>query len=335
MYGYYEYSNLTPEQVLQKVSQEQIFSWLLGLPFDINSKYLSPLREDNNPRCWFEQVEGGTILFMDFGRRSAARHLSCFGMLMRIYGVTLSSAIDMICDNFGISKNSNEYLPVQRAIVSEKTESLPTIIKPEYKPFERKDKIFWNQFVISLDQLQEDNVFSTSRFYLSSKKGSRWITPFNICYDINFIDASKIYQPYNHKYKWITNCDENHIGNFDNLPATGERLVIQKSYKDHRVIRNNITDSNVVWFINEGATPLDSILLNLMSRFRIIIIFFDNDMAGIHAAYRLYKKLKSFNTGNVIQIKYIPIKYKYKDVSEFIHREGRSDTIKLLNQIEL
>lgn len=329
MYGFDEYSNLSPEQILQKVTQEQIFEWILQKPLDLGKRYKAPYREDNTPRCWLEYKAGG-LMFMDFSPKTAKSHKSCFGVLMEIYGVGMHSAIDIICKQFGLSTNDTDYKPVERAeyITIEK---LPTIITPEHQEYTRKDKIYWSQYLIKIEDLEEDRVYSTSRYLLQSSRGTRWFVPYSHCYDIDFIDAHKIYLPLRPpEYRWITNCNEDHIGNFDNLPPSGDILFIQKSYKDHRVMRNLQKEYNVIWFQNEGCVPSMHLLENLSSRFQFIYVFYDNDYSGIIAALKItaiFNNIRDNSTRTV----YLPV--GPKNISDLVKVEGRADTLKILNRI--
>lgn len=331
MYGYDSYSDITPEQVLQKVSQEEIFEWLLGKKLNLDEKYTAPYREDRTPRCWFEWKDG-ILLFMDWGDRTGNRHKSCFGMVMAIYKSSLQSAVDIICKNFGISKDSKDYKPVEK-LIYQTQEKARAIIKPELQPYNTKDRLYWSQYLIKVEDLEEDLVGSVKKFYLwTQKKGGRYITPYSHCYDIDFIDAHKIYQPYKPpQYRWITNCDEDHIGNFDNLPISGDRLFVQKAYKDHRVMRNLNKEYLVIWFQNEGCVPSISLITNITSRFKEIVFFYDNDPMGIEAAIKLVKIFNSVRPGSSRMV-YLPIDLP-KNVSDLVAKEGRKDSVKILNQI--
>lgn len=331
MYGYEEVNDITPEQVLQKITQEKIFEWLLGLPVRLDQRYMSPYRQDTRPGCWFEYREDGTLLFMDLSGRSPRRYSTCFGMLIQMSGHRMDMCIDIVCKNFKLSKNSNDYSAVlERPQYNKIEDSTPTIIQAEHRQFLKKDKIFWSQYLIRPDDLEEDNVHSVQRFFISSHKGRRWIQPFGLCYDINFINASEIYQPYNHNYKFITNCDENHIGNIDNLPPIGDKLIIEKSYKDHRSLRNLYKELNVIWFLNEGCVPSIHILHSLSSRFKEILIFYDNDEAGIQAGIKISSIFNSIRD-NSCRLVALPV--GPKNVSDLAKKEGRSDSIKILNKI--
>jgi len=333
MYGYYEHSDITPEHLLQVVDQTKIFEWVIGEPVVIGNLYKSPFREDHRPKCFFTQREDGIILFVDFGDRTGSTHRSCFKMVMDNYNprLNLTQALNLICNKFELSRDSTDYKPIEYAKI--KGKSYETVIEYIARDYESKDRKYWNTFLISIDNLKEDNVLAVSKFTKSNNKGVFSRHPSNICYAIDFISRVKIYMPKD-SMKFVTNCNENDIGNIDNLPHWGDRLIITKSYKDHRVIRNVLGFHNVIWLMNEGCEPDEYILKNLLSRFKEVIIFFDNDYPGFRAAYKLYKTLISFSPSHKIFIRYIPIQYKpIKDAGEFVAKEGRQDTLRLLTKI--
>ena len=343
MYGYQEHIELTPEQLLQKITQQEIFESVLQLPFNFGMRYCSPFREDKKPGCRFEERPDGTIVFVDFGEKflTGHTHRSCFGMVMDLYNVGIGGAILAICSKFGLSTNPKDYTPVIKSsyeVVSNNSQD--TIITYQEKFPVKSDVQFWSQYLIKMEHLKEDNNFSIRQFTVKNNKGTFVINTFKYSYVFDFIHQRKIYQPYNVKYKWISNCDENCIGNIDNLPLTGKELIIQKSYKDHRVLRNLDLGLNVIWFQNEGCVPDLTILKNLTERFELITIFFDNDDDGILAAQKLVEVFNSLREGCVRMI-YLPKKRKHKqlhgmylkDPGDFIHKEGRQDLIKVLKQI--
>ncbi len=332
MYGYQEYIDLTPEQVLQKVSQQQIFELALQEEFSFNKLYRSPLREDTKAGCRFEERPDGTILFLDFG--DSTIHRTCFKLLMDTTGKNLTQAIRYIHEKFNLSADPKDYSPVIYKKVESK-ENFKTDIKFDKKDYTSRDRTFWNRFNITTNHLQEDYVYSAARIYINNeaKKKKTVFVPRDLCFVIDFFDAVNIYQPYNSTHKHIKNTNENHIGNFDNLPPTGEYLVITKSYKDHRILRN-LGWANTIWFMSESIIPDVSILKNLTKRFNKIKVFYDNDYAGLKFGYRLVTLLNSLEWGCADMV-YIPLKYRYKDLGEIIPREGERDTIKLLNQLKL
>lgn len=349
MYGYEEHIELTPDQILQKITQQQIFELVLKLPFDFNERYRSPFRIDTHADCRFEERPDGTILFIDFGERNPRKiHRSCFGMLLEAFpGTTVSGVIRILVREFGLSTNLTDYSFQQTTVDREYSNnsndnnntSSETVIRYERKPYNKLSVLHWSQFLIRPEHLLEDNVFSTNRFTVKKPgKKLKVVNVYKHCYAIDFIHHVKLYQPYSDRYKWITNCDENDIGNIDNLPETGDELIIEKAYKDHRVLRNLGFSLNVIWFMNEGCVPDLYILKNLTERFRLITIFFDSDEGGIIAALKLHRIFESFRQG-CCRIVHMPVflsrKLTHKNTSDFVQKEGRQDLITVLKQIEI
>lgn len=346
MYGYEEHFEITPEQILQKVTQQQIFEFVLKQPFNFGDRYCSPLREDNKPDCRFEEREDGTILFVDFGEKylTGNTHRTCFKMVMEAFGFTLINALRKICNEFNLSRDIGSYSVVSTNNViynpTGKGERKSTLLTYDSKFPSKSDIIFWSQFLIKLEHLQEDNSYCVRSFTITNDKGYRKINAYKHCYVYDFIDAMKFYQPYSEKYKWITNCDENHIGNIDNLPSIGDELIIQKSYKDHRVLRNLDFGLHVIWFQNEGCVPSLEILNNLTERFKIITVFYDNDKDGVIAGMKLVDILNVIRPGCARMV-HLPRKRKHKqlfgeylkDPAAFINKEGKTDLITALKQI--
>lgn len=335
MYGYEEFIDLTTEQVLQKVSQEKIFEFILQQPFSLDLRYLSPLRKDKKPNCRFVEREDGTILFLDFGDRTGKTHRGCFSLLADKEKITITEAIKIIVRRFNLSTESKDYQEVTTPVYTSTTEEQSgTEISFNKRDYHRWDIAHWSQFLIKTSELKEDSVFSASGFRIITNRKNVYIKAPRHCYAIDFLSSVKIYQPYSENYKWITNCDEDVIGNIDNLPPNGDILIIQKSYKDHRVLRNLIPQLNVIWVQNEGCVPSLEILTNLLSRFKQIVIFFDNDEKGIQSAYKLTCILNNIRKDSTI-MKYLPLKLGYKDPAKVVSKEGRKDTIKILNQLGL
>lgn len=339
MYGYEEHLDITPEQLLQKVTQKQIFEWVLKEPFEFGKRYKSPFRTHSNPEkgtCRFEERTDGTILFVDFG--DTTTHRTCFKMVMDSHqNCTLNEAVKIILSHFNLSKDKYEYKQIAKTTEYIKTDQpSDVIITYDPVPLEKKHKLYISQFLILPEHLVQDNVFPTYKFYIQKPNSiRRTINVYSVCFAIDFIDAVKLYQPYSIDYRFITNCNEDHIGNFDNLDEYGDELVITKSWKDHRVIRNLLFLKNVIYFQNEGMIPSIYILENLSKRFKLITLFFDNDEAGIKAAIKIQTIFNKIRIGSC-RIIYIPENNrKFKDPASVVCKEGRADTIKLLKNIGL
>lgn len=338
MYGYGKLVEILPEQVLQKVSELQIFEWVFDHSIDVLQHYVSPFRSDTTPNCRFETRPDGALLFIDFGDKKT--HRSCFQAVMDKYpGTTFNDALKLILQHFGLSNDPIDYEPVKQVYVPSSDsphDNSHAAIHQINRGFERRDALYWSQFLIQLVHLAEDDVRCVERVTIDNpKKRKVTFSPFGLCYSFNFGDHVKLYQPNNNpKYKWITNCDENDIGNIGNLPRTGKELIIQKSYKDHRVLRNMNLGLDVIWTQNEGCVPRADILLDLSQRFELITIFYDNDQPGREAAAKLMTIILTINPGAKVRCIHLPVrKYHHKDPGEFVKKEGRRDLIEVLHYI--
>ena len=344
MYGYSEYTDISPNEILGKVSQEDIFEYILQQPFSYGDRYISPIRVDTSPGCKFTEREDGVVLFTDFGNEVGKTHLTCWGLIMEINKVNLQGAINIVIEAFGLPRDKKEYTEpmifnyngTKGSYYKNREDVRESLVKITYKKklMERRDIIYWSKFLITPQNLWEDAVHSASYIHINNgyKQKSYGFHPMGLCYAIDFIDAVKVYQPLAKEYKWISNCNENHIGNIDNLPKNGDRLVICKSYKDHRVMRNLTGEQGYVWFQAEGTVPSTDILVNLTQRFKEIVVFYDNDDKGIESSRKLAQFLCEIKE-NIARAVWIPIEVGYKDVAEMVSKEGRKDTLELVKQL--
>ena len=342
MYGFQQYIDITPEMVLQRVKQEEIFEFVLKEPFAFGVKYCSPCREDKKPNCRFEEREDGTILFVDFGERvfGGNTHRTCFQLLMDAERVSMNRALELIVEEFKLSNDPTNYERAAPKVYKKKEKATEVEISYEKAQFNYKDARFWNQFLITKENLEEDNVFCAASYRMKKEsKGKVKITRFKAhyghLYAMDFISRVKLYQPYaNPDLKWISNCDENDIGNINNIDLTGKRLIIQKAYKDYRTTRNLLNDRNIVWFQSEGCVPDLAILQNLMDRFDEIVFMYDFDNTGILASEKIANIMGTLSPKPIKRI-FIPERCQLKNVSDLVQKEGRLDSLQILKEIGL
>lgn len=273
---------INPEFILDKYSQEEIFYIVFGEQIYDTKRICSPFRKDNNPNCYFEMYND-KLWFVDFGDKKHIR--DCFEIIMDKYKLTLKQSCIFIYNYF----QNNSYIVnrkeikynFEKNVKNKEKNDFSIIIKA--RDYKIKDKIYWEQFCITKEQLLEDKVYPVIWFKTMNFKPKDFlIRPTDISYAItdfhNF--KMKIYTPLekNKKKKWFTNCKSDDIGNVRNLPETGKNLIITKSYKDCRILRNQGVDS--IWLQNETCIPSLEILYDLYLRFENIYTLFDNDQQG-------------------------------------------------------
>lgn len=311
-------------KLLKYVSEEDIFELVFGFK-PVEFEYTtSPFREDNNAGCWFEiKVESNKLMFIDFADDIKSR--DCFSAVQEYFKLsnfykTVEFIKSKLIDGKNIEHTIRHVKP--KKFIEKSSKKVKIFINT--RDFNIKDKQYWSKYGISKQNLIDDKVFAVKKFKMvNTRKGNFLVRPYDICYAYTDFKSNriKLYRPFKKgKERFLTNCKLNDIGGLKYLPKTGKQLVISKSYKDYRVLKNQ--GLNVVWFQNEGMFPSKEILLDLTNRFSNIIVFFDNDKAGIKASIKLTELLNSHKK-DISQAVYIPIKFieeSITDPSDLVHK---------------
>ena len=334
MYGFNEDGYITKEQILAYFDQSKIVEEMItGYPVICYERILSPFRTDESPKCFFEWYNE-KLWFIDFADRPT--HRDIFNMIQDRYGVNYKEAIEMIGRHFC---NTN----LENPITGEKKGSHPITFKS--RQFDTRDRNYWQPIGITREQLMEDGVFAATWYKFYSRKAQRnvIIRPSDPCYAYTkFVtttgertsDKVKIYRPLskNVKSKWLTNCTADDIGGLHIPFMDYQTLVISKSYKDWRVLRNAGV-RNCIWFQNEGMFPSEDFIINCLGKFENIFVLFDNDEPGLIAAENLAEYINSlFEQGKAHPI-FIPLHLGCKDPAE-LRKTGQNQLQEVLKQLQ-
>lgn len=334
MYEYNEYVPITKENILDRVSEEDIFKIFIKENIKLNKEqlYVAPYRNDRCPDCYFEKFSG-TLFFVDFADSINIPTKNCFSFISRCTNLSYPETLKYINNYFklglGYGNGKTSKIIIPKVETLQNLQLLQKNNKIVYVPrkFEARDKIFWNQYKISKNNLEEDLVIPISLYRFYNKKNVEiTVCPLDIAYAYSEFQNSrvKIYRPYGKKKeKWLTNCIQDDIGSINHLPCLGEILIITKSYKDCRVLRN--LGYNSVWFQNEGMVPNMQILKSLLHRFENVYIFFDNDTTGIGTSIsvcNLLKKIKEDNRVTSISLPTTLLEIGIKDPSDLVKEKG-------------
>jgi len=277
--------------------------------------YAAPYRLDKHPSCFFS-LYNGIVYLVDFA------HVKTHWNYQELLDVL--------------------HLHYPLGLPDTHTDIEPVIAQSKISCIQRiwlhADMDYWQQYGISLTQLIEDKVIPVAFVEGMNKYGEVYtVIPYDICYAYTEFEGErlKVYRPLqDKKHKWISTCTKNDIGSIKHIDNKAEYIVITKSYKDCRVLRN--LNINAVWFQNEGMKPRDE-LLQEFNRFSRKIIFFDNDNAGIGAAIRIKNQLDKLNMQGVSVITLPPalLQYHIKDISDLYSRRGKREAVLFLKQKEL
>lgn len=308
-------SAITRKMVLERFSQEEIFGWCFKDIISTDRKYCSPLRDDRHPACYFKYSPNGVLWFCDWG--SINSHYNCFQFYSLYFNIDYQFVYEHIWNNVD-DCSMYSMLSIPNNAIKKKVHNGKTIIEVLEKEWDENEIRFWQQYGITIEQLEQDCVKPLKAVMISNGEESYSFRVNKMAFEYQFQEnRKKIYQPYNSKGKWYTNCNANDVGNINNLHKNGYNLIITKSYKDCRVLRN--LGWNTIWFQNEGMCPSANILEPLLNRFEKIHIFYDNDKAGIAAAEKIRNVLLKYN--NDVRTFHLPEKLfdkGVKDPSDFV-----------------
>lgn len=316
---------ITRELILSKVSEENLMEHYLGLPVK-KGIFKSPLRADNNPTCSFGRDNYGRLIFKDF---SGDFYGDAFEVVKRIYHVPYYEALNIIANDFGIRKfnHLNKNPPKIEYTNSKFDDSKNTEIRIKVKPFTKKELEWWNQFGITEEVLKKYNVYSCedlflNGYYLTSSSETDYIFAYYKG-TIDGVEYFRIYCPLRKHFRFLSNWTSTMIQGAQQLPKNGDFIVITKSMKDVMVLSTfnipSIAPNSETLFLTEEQYD------KIKKRFKRIILFYDNDLAGISNMNKIRKKFKD------IECVWIPRKYS-KDISDFYKKYGRDNTTKLINK---
>lgn len=318
-------------EILSYVSEEEIFELVFGFKPEEYDKVCSPLRVDFSPGAIFRRNPVNNKLFFIDWADTLQSHNDCFNAVQRYFNLpnfyqTLVFIKEHLIDGKKLQKRKELLFEPVKEI--KKTEILF-----QTRAYLIADKIYWEQYEITKQQLLEDRVMPVSKIKVIGKKGTNVSVPYTPCYAYtDFLSNNKkIYYPYKQgSNRFLTNCSKNDIGGLSKLDFSDSQLIITKSYKDYRVMKNQ--GYNCVWFQNEGMIPDMEFLSPLISSFSDVIVFFDNDKTGIEASIKLVNHLqKFFNTGYSLYLPEELLEEGIKDPSDLISKKGRQELLNFLN----
>ena len=312
---------LTTKNILEKITEYDIFRAYCPNFTDIDKKFIATLNRDNKETLPSANITyfRGKLWYKDFG--SPAKAMDCFSYIQAKYKVSFVRALNIINLDFNLGfqgeilpRASLNYIGLPD-MVFDKKEKGSTLIRPKFRQWLKRDWKYWEvDHAILKPTLEYYNVKPIQWYLLNDK----FIQAEKLTYSY-FVDKEdkvryyKIYSPLSLTSKWITNCKAHHYQGYNQLPMSGDLLIITKSLKDvmelYQFGYNSIAPSS------ESARIDDDFMRLLHRRFERIVIFFDNDEAGIRGAGKI-----CYHHG--VESIMIPYEYKTKDLSDTIKLHG-------------
>lgn len=321
---------ITKEFILSRVSQEQIFEFYLGIPVK-KGLFCSPsiIRVDKQPTCAFYKNGKGILKYKDF----AGPSFDCISLVMFLYNCTYYIALRIIANDFNLidlPKLEKHIAKIEYSgNVIESTEKAK--IQVEIKDFTEKELNWWSSFGISLLTLRKFKIFSIKSVFLNGNyfTSSTETSPIFGYYGGNNSDGDelwRLYMPTKRKYRFLSNWESSQFQGIKQLPKEGNHCIISKSMKDLMVLYEfgfiSIAPTSENVLMTEGRFS------RLQEKFSNIVVFFDNDLAGVKGAHK-YKKAYP-------NVRCIFLKRKYsKDISDLFKKISRNQFWLVVEELQL
>lgn len=329
-----KYQQLSKEFILKSVTQEQIFELYLGVPIQAGL-FINPLRKDEYPTCSFKYMgiipDGRNLLwFRDF---ADAKGYDCFGLVQRMYNnCTFYEALELIALHFNLLDTT---LKQELQYVIEPTIQAQ-LLKDYYKhkigiksiPFERKDVIYWNQYHLDIEDL-EDDVKAIKCYWVNDNKFIPDIKNPNYAYDFENLDY-KLYFPYADKKKEIKflHNNSNIFQGENKLKFDKDLLLITSSYKDVKLLRKielaHDLNYEATSPMSETTLPKEK-LLNYKKLYKHVLLYHNNDKAGLQA---MESQAKEFDLEFIFNPEGMP-----KDITDISKELGYETAVETIHNL--
>ncbi len=319
LYSINKYPIFSHEYLNTYVSDYDIYSFYLGHRFTVGKIFNSPFHEDRNPSFGIFEINEGKLLYKDYSKGLNGNVINFVQEKLRLKNY--KAAIIQIYSDLILDKKKIPINTVKTTHITKRT-SIDIGIKKQ--PFNKEDLRWWGQFNITLDILTKYEVSAIQYMFVGPYIKHEYSTK-DPMYAYTVYDKLKIYRPISKKTeKWYGSLNKNYIHGYKQLPKTGDLLIITKSLKD--VMCLDSLGYTAVSPSSEGTLIPKPVIDELQTRFKHVIIFYDNDEPGEAYSSRMCLKYN-------LNSRSIPKKYKEKDTTDFFKQYQTEKTKILLNTL--
>jgi hypothetical protein len=299
---------ISKKDILDKIRPEEIFSAFIDNPRP-SKVYKVPWRTDEKESLTFFYSPSNELMFYDQAYKEGG---DCITFYSKIFNVDRKQALIEIYNNFKL--RDIKKIDYSKIVKEYKPKSIESKLSWKYSSTDSKkyeDAInYFKSFGISKETLDFFGVKPIDFYCIDDVM----IRPENFSVVYEYEDNKcKIYTPLssNKKYKFLDGIKGEYYQGYNKLPENGNIVFITSSYKDVMVLYE--LEFPAIAPKSEVIKIDDQIINELKTRFENVILFYDNDDAGLKAA----EKLK-----NKYNINYI-VTDKEKDPSDFSRKYSK------------
>jgi len=292
-------TTLTPETILQRITEYDIFRWYMpDKNWKLNAVTYSPFRNENNPSFLIGN-RYGKLSFVDFA--DGTKKGDCFTFVKLLFNLaSIDDVLKLIDRDFGLGisgKPTGEYKKITAEYQQpEELGKRYSHIQVVTRPFTQEELAYWNLYYQDIQDLRDNNIYSIKKLYFNKQLFFLKDTELRFGY---FYDGHwKIYRPFaDRKNKWVPNNVP--ITMMDGLDDIKNCSVafINKSKKDYMVMKKIFPCCCAVQNEGIGAFSPENVEYLKANSDRQILSF-DSDVAGVTNSQQI-TKLFDFDYLNV------------------------------------
>lgn len=305
-------TELTVDMIRSRVSDLDIFLRYCPGFRKVGVKFHSPFRKDPSPSAVVSQSIRfpGRLHFTDFGMREHSYDSIHF--VQAITGSSFTEALRMIDRDMMLGLLGGSLAP--EVIPPGQTMRKRSQIQVRIRPFERRDRWYWDQYLLSESDLRRFGVHPISHFWLNAIRHDAE----KLAYVYSGTSPRlKLYSPMSKDVKWLSNTTAADIHGWRQLPRNGPLMAITSSLKD----------AMCLWAIGvpaiamqtEAIIPSIPVIGHLRRRFKDIIVVYDNDLYSKDNPGQMYARTLCME--HYLLNVCLP-DGPYKDVAELLEAEG-------------
>ena len=289
---------ISKEAILKLTNEFAIYQYYFYAPIIPNKhNYLNPFRYDRRKGSCLFKLKNNRLLFIDYATNE---RIDCFAYVMKLYNLNFQQALCKINEDLNLNlpypkvQTTNTLIPISKSSKTNYNEFLNyDEVDVHYriyrKDWDDKSMAYWNKYGITLSTLEKYEVAYVDKYFAAYGK-KNWIKRYDskeqddLCFVYQFTHKQKlkvkIYRPLAHiSEKWKSNTSLDIIQGYKQLDSEGDLLIITSSLKDvmalHEAGIPAIAPQAESLFINEDKLRI------LKTRFKKIVICYDNDKTGI------------------------------------------------------
>lgn len=263
-------------------SDEYIMTFYFG-DYELNTHYLSPLRDDKAPSFYITYYNG-ELKWRDFGIGPSPKNPVEFVALMK--GITFTDALTVIYNE--IKSSTREIHVRDRPVFDDLTYEIKIA-----EITEKYQLDYWTKGGITKETLDLFKVKWCKQLWINDKlKGKSSSTYPMYFYDHSetpFDESWTVYSPYaKPKDKFRKRNINGRVMGLNLIPPSGELLFITKSYKDIMILHE--IGFYAIAPHSENIRLSESLINDLKNRFNKIYVNYDNDNTGVSSSIELTKE---------------------------------------------